>query len=190
MTDEANVITAVVTALPDIESQQKQQQQPPGAVVRNPSTYAGNPDEGKGLGITMFVLLIVAFITTFFIPIIAFICLIVTIIIASVLTCGCCCASDYSLQPNVKKFALGTLVSLVLMFVVQIIWLIGFWVANASEVSETGTISQSTMENSTTAAGEYSICLFMARNRWLQRIPPHSHKTFFSLFCHHYNINC
>lgn len=122
------VVTAVATTSPDIESQQKQQQQqqqPPGAVVGNPPTYAGNPDAGKGLGIVMFVLLIVSFITTLFlVPLITLICLVATIIIASILTCGCCCARDYSLQPKVKKFASATLVSVVLHVVMQIISII------------------------------------------------------------------
>lgn len=152
------VDTVATTTPPDIESQQKQQQ-PLGDAGENPSTYTGNPDVGKGLGITMFVLLIIAFVTAFFIPIISFICLIATIIIASVLTGGCCCASDYSLQPSVKKLASGTLVWLALMLITQIIWLNGLVTMGASEASETGTITRSiidkreTLENSTREAG-------------------------------------
>eukprot|EP01083_Nonionella_stella_P005253 15210_1 len=83
------VVTAVATAVPDIESQQgKQQQQSAAAAAAN----SVDLETGKGLGMAMFILLIVALICTFFQGIIAFICLIATIIISSAITCGCCCA--------------------------------------------------------------------------------------------------
>lgn len=145
------VVTAVATTSPDIESQQKQQSSGITAPT-NTSTSTGNPDEGKTLGIVMFVLLIIAFITTFVVPILAFVCLIAAIVISSAIACGCCCASDYKLQPNIKKFSTATLVSLILMFVVQIVWLIGAAAAIGTEASSTGTVSQSTAEATTISA--------------------------------------
>ncbi|KAL7547004.1 hypothetical protein ACHAWF_010319 [Thalassiosira exigua] len=141
------VVTAVAAPVVDVESQQKQQAPPETAGV----APTADDDVGKGLGIAMVVLLVVGFVCTFFIPIISFVCVIATMVIASTLTCGCCCASDYNLKPNVKKFATATLVSLVLMFVVQIIWLVSASAVMGTEVSNTGTISSRTAEGTTTS---------------------------------------
>jgi hypothetical protein len=47
--------------------------------------------------------------------------LLVAIVIASVLACGCCCASKYKLKPHVKKWATATLVSLCLLVATDIV---------------------------------------------------------------------
>jgi len=131
------VVTAVATTAPDIESQQQQKQQ---SAVVNPPIYAScDDDAGKAMGIAMVVLLLVALICTFFVPIVPFICLIEAIFIASSITCGCCDASNFNLKPNVKRFATATLVSLCLMFIAQILWLI----AMGTDILNTGTVSQS-----------------------------------------------
>lgn len=44
-----------------------------------------------------------------------------TVLLASVLTCNCCCAKKYKLKPHVKKMAAATLVSLILMEIVSYI---------------------------------------------------------------------
>lgn len=129
------VATAVAVGTLDIESQQ---QKPVDA------------DVGKGMGIAMVVLLVVGFIFNFVFPVISFICIIATIVIASILSCGCCCASDYDLQPDRKRFATATLVSLCLMFVVQIVGFVAIAASAINEASETGTFSQSSFEDATT----------------------------------------
>mmetsp|Transcript_41797 Transcript_41797/g.75250 ORF Transcript_41797/g.75250 Transcript_41797/m.75250 type:complete len:182 (+) Transcript_41797:77-622(+) len=149
------MVSGVAMTAPDIESQQKQ------PTTANPSVYANRDDDaGKGMGIAMVVLLLIGFIFTFILPIVSFVCVIATIIIASILTCGCCCASDYNLKPNAKRFATATLVSLCLMFIVQIIWLIAAAAAMSTEASNTGTISQSTVDGASAgliAVGALSI---------------------------------
>jgi hypothetical protein len=46
---------------------------------------------------------------------------IAAIVIASVLTCGCCCAGKYKLRPYIKKWVTATLVVLCLLLAIQII---------------------------------------------------------------------
>ncbi len=48
-----------------------------------------------------------------------FVCFIAAIVIASVLTCGCCCAGNYKLKPRVKKWVIATLVILCLVLIVD-----------------------------------------------------------------------
>jgi hypothetical protein len=102
----------------------------------------------------MFSLLIVF---TFLVPIISFIALIATIVIASVITCHCCCAGDFNLPPQVKTYATATLVSLCLMFVMQVNWAVSVIAALTKDMesSGTGSISSSTLNASMTSAGEY-----------------------------------
>lgn len=149
------VTTAVATAEPiaatDVEAQKPQQASAVSAASAAANS-GSDPEAGKGLGIAMFFLLIIAFVCTFFLPIVSFVCLIATIAIASAITCNCCCTSDYNLQPEVKKYATATLVMLCLMFIVQIIWLIGAAAGLSVEASNTGTISQSSMNTTSTSA--------------------------------------
>lgn len=147
--DSGVVVTAVSTTAPDVESQKQQQQTAASAAANSEDDNAG-----KGLGIAMFVLLIVALICTF-IPIlawVAFICVIIVIFMASAITCNCCCASDLNLKPHVKRFSTATLVCLCLLFIVQIIYVIGVVAAMGTEVANTGTISQSTTDGATAGA--------------------------------------
>ena len=204
------VTTAVVG---DVESQQKSAAQP---VVGSVAVDTTNDDAGKGMGIAMFVLLLVAFVFGF-IPVlicetmipfftcmyeyllflahhfllvfagISLICVIIAIVLASIITCSCCCASasvsfhkmhcilstlffdtaqlfssciqDYNLKPNVKKFATATLVSLCLSFIIQIIYFIAVLMVAGAEASSTGTVSQETTDGAWAGAGEYGISL-------------------------------
>ena len=78
------VVTGVAMTAPDIESQQNQ------SAAANPYIYANRDDDaGKGMGIAMVVLLRIGFISIFIFSIVSFICIIATIIIGSILTCGC-----------------------------------------------------------------------------------------------------
>ena len=141
--DSAVVVTTATTSTAntptDIEAQ-KQQQAASAAANSTPD------NAGKGLGIWCFVLLLIGFVFNFIFPIVSFVCIIVVIIITSAITCGCCCGSDLNLEPQVKKWSTATLVSLCLMFVVQIIGLIGASIAVGTEVSNTGTLSQKTAD--------------------------------------------
>ena len=56
------------------------------------------------------------------------------------------CIQDYNLKPNVKKFAIATLVSLSLSFIIQIIYFIAVLMVAGAEASSTGTVSQETAE--------------------------------------------
>ena len=56
-----------------------------------------------------------------FLLLLSVVCIVVAIAIASVLTCGCCCAGEYHLKPHVRKWAVATLVTLSLTFVVRVV---------------------------------------------------------------------
>ena len=101
-------------------------------------------DAGKGLGIALFCNILVGIITSFFLPYVSIVCQISAIVLASVLTCGCCCAANYNLKPHVKKWATATLVTLCLVVILQIIATVIVYTAVGEEVSSTGTISEST----------------------------------------------
>lgn len=109
----------VYPSAPDVESQESTV---PKAMEEN-TTMIIDDDEnaGKGMGIAIFVLLIVGTVSAFFIPYLSSACFIAALVLASVLTCGCCCAKNYNLKPHVKKMATATLVTLVLLFIVSII---------------------------------------------------------------------
>ncbi len=49
--------------------------------------------------------------------ILAYVCFIVALVIASVLTCGCCCAGKYKLKHQVKTRATATLVPMCLVLI-------------------------------------------------------------------------
>ena len=131
-------VVSVPTAVGDIESHHQK------VAVITPVAYANDIDEdaGKGLGIAMFVLLLVGMIFNFINPAVSFVCLIATFVISSILTCGCCCAGEYRMKPNVKKFAKYTLVSLSLMVIVQLSGVIGALAA----ISKTGKMSSITAD--------------------------------------------
>jgi hypothetical protein len=87
------------------------------------TTIEYDDNAGKGMGIAMFVLIIVGFVSAF-IPYLNFIssaCYIAALVLASILTCGCCCAKQYKLKPRAKKMATATLITLILLFVVSAI---------------------------------------------------------------------
>jgi uncharacterized membrane protein len=79
-------------------------------------------NDGKGMGIAIFVLIIYGIVSSFLafeIPHLSLVCFIAATLLASILTCGCCCAKKYKLKPHVKKMATATLVSLILMEIVS-----------------------------------------------------------------------
>ena len=95
-----------------------------------------------GLGIALFVLILMG-IVTFFLPLLSVVCIVAAIVMASVLTCGCCCAGEYHLKPHVRKWAVATLVTLSLTFVVRVVGIgITFAVAGG-KVSDADVITAS-----------------------------------------------
>ena len=104
---------------PDVESQESTV---PKTMEENTTMIINDNDNaGKGMGIAIFVLIIVGLVSAFFLPYISSACYIAALVLASVLTCGCCCAKNYNLKPHVKKMATATLVTLVLLFIVSAI---------------------------------------------------------------------
>ncbi|KAL7554916.1 hypothetical protein ACHAWF_018494 [Thalassiosira exigua] len=149
-TDGQNTTTvlATVVAMPahdgEMHDVELQPSKPRPLAIISSTRVESVDDAGKGLGIAMFVLLLVGFIFNFILPAVSFVCSVATIVIASILTCGCCCAGEYDLKPNVEKFARATLLSLCLMFLVQIVGVVGALVAMGTEASNNGTISKDT----------------------------------------------
>ena len=86
----------------------------------------------------LFSLILAGIITAFLLPFLSIALMIAAIVIASILTCGCCCANDYNLKPHVKKWATATLVTLILAFVVQVIGVViaAYVVGTTSETEE------------------------------------------------------
>ena len=87
-----------------------------------PAADSGYDDEaGKSLGIAMFALLVIGFGIGWIGGSSGLICIIATIVIASTITCGCCCASNLNLDPKVKRWSTATLLCLVLLLILTFI---------------------------------------------------------------------
>ena len=111
----------VYPSAPDVESQESTITIPK-AMEENTTIIIDDDDnDGKGMGIAIFILIIIGTVSAFFIPYLSSACYIAALVLASVLTCGCCCAKNYNLKPHVKKMATATLVTLVLLFIVSTI---------------------------------------------------------------------
>ena len=122
-----------------------------------PSTVEFEDDRaGMGLGITLFILILVGFLAliigsiivlphtadvyyddiyynddylaavgySWFLGILACVCFIVALVIASILTCGCCCAGKFKLKHHVKKWATATLVTMCLVLIFNTLFLV------------------------------------------------------------------
>ena len=130
------VTTAVRKSAPDVESQEPS----------STTMVDDNDNAGKGMGIAIFVLLIVRTVSAFFLPYISSACYIAALVLASVLTCGCCCAKNYNLKPHVKKMATATLVTLILLFIVSTILSVILVISFMNGYDETtGTFSDDTL---------------------------------------------
>ena len=112
------VVTAVAMSAPDVESQESTA---PKAVEDNTTMIDDNDNAGMGMGIAIFILIIIGTVSAFFSPYLSSACYVAALVLASVLTCGCCCAKNYNLKPHVKKMATATLVTLILLFIVSTI---------------------------------------------------------------------
>lgn len=81
-----------------------------------PAAVSGYDDEaGKSLGIAMFALLVIGFGIGWIGGNTGLIFIVAPLVIASTITCGCCCASNLNLDPKVKRWSTATLICLVLL---------------------------------------------------------------------------
>ena len=135
---------------PDVESQESIV---PKTMEENTTMINDDDNAGKGMGIAIFVLIIVGTVSAFLLPYlyISLPCYFAALVLAYVLTCGCCCAKNYNLKPHVKKMATATLVTLVLLFIVSTILSVGSVMVLQSVISlhhgydeTTGTFSDTT----------------------------------------------
>ena len=160
MTDFKNstpIATVDVIVPPnDVESQTQEQ-------FISEATHAVTDDSfvGKGMGIAIFVLIIVGFVSSFFLPFLSLPCMLTAIVLESVLTCGCCCAKDYNLAPHVKKWATGTLVTLCLMITIQIITAVLLLTALSEEFASTGTVTESSIYSAAASLLPLSIAYYV-----------------------------
>ncbi|KAL7495785.1 hypothetical protein ACHAWT_004249 [Skeletonema menzelii] len=91
------------------------------------ATSEYDDEAGKGIGIAMFVCIVVGFCLGWIPaigPFITFVCLIAAIVLSSTITCGCCCGKGLNLNPKVKRWSTATLLCLVLQWVLALIGII------------------------------------------------------------------
>ena len=125
----ATAIGTLSSSYPTTKSSQQWQ----GAVVSSPTTpisslIPSSEEDGKGLGIALFVVLLVGILINIVLPPVSLVCTITAIVLSSILSCGCCC--EYNLSTKRRKLANTILTSLCLMVILQVvsvsIWLSGF----------------------------------------------------------------
>lgn len=128
----ATAIGTLSSSYPTAKSS-SQNQQWAGAVVSSPTTpisslIPSSEEDGKGLGIALFVVLLVGILINIVLPPVSLVCTITAIVLSSILSCGCCC--EYNLSTKRRKLANTILTSLCLMVILQVvsvsIWLSGF----------------------------------------------------------------
>ena len=114
-----NAVLATATLVGTVESSQKQQQQQQ-IVSINPVTNNSEINEdGKGLGVAMFVLQLVGLILYLGIyPPLSYLCIFITIILSLILSCGCFCAKRYDLKAY-RRYVYVTLILMVFMIIFQ-----------------------------------------------------------------------
>ena len=93
-----------------------------------PGTY--NDEAGKSIGIAMFICIMVGLFSGFFTYVninnsfigyyVASACSFVAILLASSITCNCCCGSNLNLNPKVKKWSTATLICLVIQWILSL----------------------------------------------------------------------
>ena len=114
----SNAVLATATLVGTVESSQKQQQQQQIVSITATNNSEINED-GKGLGVAMFVLQLVGLILYLGIyPPLAYICIFITIILSLILSCGCFCAKRYDLKAN-RRYVYVTLILMVFMIIFQ-----------------------------------------------------------------------
>ncbi len=108
-----------IAIVDDVEAQKAA----PAAASSTPSGY--NDEAGKSIGIAMFICIMVAFVSGFFVHIHVFLyaaitCSFVAILLASSITCGCCCGSNLNIHPKVKRWSTATLICLVIQWILAL----------------------------------------------------------------------
>ena len=136
------VVTAIAMSAPDVESQEPTSNVPK---VMEDNTMADDDNAGKGMGIAIYVLIVVGLASGFFVPPLSSACMIAAIVLASILTCGCCCAKEYNLKPHVKNMATATLVALILLVIVDIIIAVILVTAITYEYTSIGMLSETSV---------------------------------------------
>jgi len=168
-----HVVTAVAMSSPDIESTGRHE--PTASHVgyqikldpqQVAAVAAANEDEGdndgKELGIALFLIILVGCIAALFLPVLSIACGIAAAVIASVLICGICCVGNYNSRPHVKKkWAAATLVAMCLLIVAQIIGVIIMFNVAGEEMSSPGTIGNSTLHDTMEALLPVCVAIYI-----------------------------
>ena len=124
--DSINIPTAtpigtLSSSYPTTKSSQNQQWT--GTVVSSPTTpitlIPSSEEDGKGLGIALFVVLLVGILINIVLPPVSLVCTITAIVLSSILSCGCCC--EYNLSKKRRQLANAILISLCLMVILQVV---------------------------------------------------------------------
>ncbi len=135
--DTHKVATVVAHPVTNVKAQPAWKEQPlatPTAAAAAVAEENADKRAGMGLGIALFCFILVG-ILSFLLPLLSVACIITAIVIASILTCGCCCAGNYHLRPHVRKWAVAALVTLCLTFVVSIVGIVITIVVAGGKVS-------------------------------------------------------
>ena len=124
----ATAIGTLSSSYPTTKSSQEWQ----GSVVSSPTTpitlIPSSEEDGKGLGIALFVVLLVGILINIVLPPVSLVCTITAIVLSSILSCGCCC--EYNFSSKRRQLANVILTSLCLMVILQVvsvsIFIVGF----------------------------------------------------------------
>ena len=110
----------------------------PAADSSAPSGYNDNDEAGKSIGIAMFICIMVGLFSGFFTYVninnsfigyyVASACSFVAILLASSITCNCCCGSNLNLNPKVKRWSTATLICLVIQWILALVYVCLFFV--------------------------------------------------------------
>ena len=65
-----------------------------------------DPEAGKGLGVALFILLLLGLVFNGVLPFVSPLCTVAAVVLGSVLSCGCCCAGDFHLKVMLRRLAL------------------------------------------------------------------------------------
>ena len=114
-----NAVLATATLVGTVESSQKQQQQQQIVPITPVTNNSEINEDGKGIGVAMFVLQLVGLILFLGIyPPLGALCFFITIILSLILSCGCFCAKRYDLKAN-RRYVYVTLILMVFMIIFQ-----------------------------------------------------------------------
>ena len=114
-----NAVLATATLVGTVESSQKQHQRQQIVSITPVKNNSEINEDGKGIGVAMFVLQLVGLILFLGIyPPLGALCFFITIILSLILSCGCFCAKRYDLKAN-RRYVYVTLILMVFMIIFQ-----------------------------------------------------------------------